>query len=151
MISPETLKYYPLFANQSVEMLTQIVMLAEEKYVDSGYQLFFEGESAKSLYLVRKGAVVLTMNIGEIGYQKVKELEPLSYGSVIGWSSIVKPHIYRMGAYAAKESRLVVFDGRKLRCLFGKYPNFGYYFMQNIAGVITDLFIGKCEVMCLPT
>jgi CRP-like cAMP-binding protein len=150
MISPETLRFFPLFANQDMEMLKQIAMLAQEKTVIAGYQLFFEGEVAKSLYLVLQGTVVLTMNMGEKGDQKVEELEPLGKGEVIGWSSIVRPHIYKLGAYTAKESHLVVFEGEKLRSLFDENPKFGYYFIKAIAEVIGDRLISKCvQIMSL--
>jgi CRP-like cAMP-binding protein len=144
MISPETLRYYPLFAMQDAEMLKRIAMLADEKDVEAGYHLFFEGEIAKSLYLVLDGSVVLTMNMGEKGDREVEELEPLGKGEVVGWSSIVKPHIYKMGAYTGQKSRLVAFDGEKLRILFDSNPSFGYYFMQKIAEVIGDRLISKC-------
>lgn len=144
MISPEILRSYTLFTNQNDEMFKQIAMLAEEKDVRADCQLFFEGEAANELYLVREGAVVLTMNIGKRGYQIIEELEPLGKGCVIGWSSVVKPYIYRMGAYAVKDTCLIVFDGRKLRCLFGKNPSFGYYFMQQIAEVIGERLVSKC-------
>lgn len=150
MISPETLRFFSLFANQDAEMLKQIAMLADEKIVKAGYQLFFEGEVAKSLYLVLEGAVVLTMNMGEKGDQKIEELEPLGKGEVIGWSSIVKPHIYKLGAYTAQESRLVAFDGERLRTLFDENPSFGYFFIKKIAEVIGDRLISKCvQIMSL--
>jgi CRP-like cAMP-binding protein len=150
MISPETLKFYPLFAHQDAEMLTQIAKLAQRKEVEAGHQLFFEGEVAKSFYLVLDGSVVLTMNMGEKGEHKVEELEPLSKGEVIGWSSIVKPHIYKMGAYAGQKSHLLVFDGEKLRVLFDENPSLGYYFMQKLAEVIGERLISKCvQVMSL--
>jgi CRP/FNR family cyclic AMP-dependent transcriptional regulator len=150
MISPETLRFYSLFANQDTEMLKQIAMLAEEKVVRADHQLFFEGEVAKTLYLVLEGAVVLTMNLGEKGDRKVEELEPLGKGEVIGWSSIVKPHIYKMGAYTTQEARLIAFDGERLRSLFDGNPGFGYYFIQNIAEVIGERLISKCvQVMSM--
>jgi CRP-like cAMP-binding protein len=150
MISPETLRFYPLFAHQDASMLAQIAELAEDKKVETGYQLFFEGEVAKSLYLVLDGSVVLTMNMGETGDQKIEELEPVGKGEVVGWSSIVKPHIYKLGAYTGQKSHLVAFDGEKLRELFDQNPSFGYYFMQKLAEVIGDRLISKCvQIMSL--
>jgi CRP-like cAMP-binding protein len=140
MISPSSLGFYPLFANQNAEMLMKIAMLAEEKEVDAGYQLFLEGEVAQSLFLVLEGSVVLTMKMGE----KVEEMEPLGKGEVVGWSSIVKPHLYKLGAYTRKKSRLVAFNGEELRILFDDNPSFGYYFMQKLAEVIGDRYISKC-------
>lgn len=150
MISPATLGFFPLFADLEPEMLKEIAALCNEKVVESGYQLFFEGEVAKSLFLIREGSVVLTMNMGEQGDQKVEELEPLSKGELIGWSSIVKPHIYKMGAYAGQKSRLVEIDGEKLRALFDQRPESGYFFMKKLAEVIGDRLIGKCvQIMSL--
>lgn len=150
MISPETLRFYPLFANQDGEMLKQIAMLAEEKEVESGYQLFFEGEVAKTFFLIREGTVVLTMNMGEKGDRKMEELEPIGKGEVAGWSSIVKPHIYKLGAYAGEKTHLVIFDGEKLRALFDEHPKQGYFFMQKLAEVIGERLISKCvQIMSL--
>jgi len=144
MISHETLKFYPLFAHQDANMLTRIANLAEVKEVDAGYQLFFEGEVAKSLYLIMDGSVVLTMNMGEKGDQNIQELEPIGKGEVVGWSSIVKPHVYKLGASTGQKSRLIAFDGEKLRMLFDENPAFGYYFIQKIAEVIGERLISKC-------
>ena len=143
MISPEVLRFYSLFADQSPEMLVKIANLAEEKKVAAGYQLFFEGEVAKDLFLIRDGAVILTMRMGE----KTEEMEPLGKGEVIGWSSIVKPHLYKMGAYTSQKTHLVAFHGENLRDLFDQNPNFGYFFMQKLAEVIGDRLISKCVQM----
>jgi CRP-like cAMP-binding protein len=144
MISPETLRFYHLFAHQDVKMLEKIAMLAKEKEVEPGYQLFFEGEEAKVLYLVTSGAVVLTMNMPEEGVHNVVELEPLKKDEVVGWSSIVQPHIYQMGAYAKIKSNLIIFDGEQLRNLFDENPVFGYYFMQKLSETIGERLVSKC-------
>jgi len=144
MISPETLRFYPLFADQDANMLAQIAMLANEEEVETGYQLFFEGEIAKRFYLILDGLVVLTMNFPQHGQQDMQELEPLGKGEVIGWSSIVAPHVYKLGAYADKKTRLIAFDGEKLRNLFDENPSFGYFFMQKLAQIIGERLISKC-------
>lgn len=144
MISSQTLQFYPLFAHQSAEMLAKISNLAEEKEVDAGFHLFFEGEVAKSFYLIHDGSVILTMNMGEKGDKRVEELEPIGKGEVAGWSSIVKPHIYKLGAYTGQKSHLIYFNGEKLRALFDDNPAYGYFFMQKLAEVIGDRLISKC-------
>jgi CRP/FNR family cyclic AMP-dependent transcriptional regulator len=144
MISPETLRFYSLFAKQDSSMLTQIAMLAQEYNVEAGHQLFFEGEEAKTLFLIVDGSVVLTMNMGKAGEQNMEELEPLTKGEVIGWSSIIKPYIYKMGAYTNQKSRFIAFDSEKLRDLFDNNPEYGYYFIQRISEVIGARLISKC-------
>ncbi len=150
MISPETLRFFPLFAHQSMDTLGQVALLAQEIDVEAGHQLFFEGEVAKSLFLILDGSVVLTMNMGEKGDQKIEELEPLKKGEVVGWSSIIPPHIYKLGAYTDQKSRLIAFDGEKIRVLFDNNPAFGYYFIKNLAQVIGERLISKCvQIMSL--
>ncbi|MBN1538278.1 MAG: cyclic nucleotide-binding domain-containing protein [Anaerolineales bacterium] len=144
MISPETLRFYSLFAKQDSSMLTKIAMLSQELEYETDHQIFLEGEVAKTLYLILEGSVVLTMNMGEVGEQNIEELEPLSKGEVIGWSSMVKPHIYKMGAYTNQKSRLIAFDGEKLHELFDNNPEYGYYFFQRLSEVIGARLISKC-------
>jgi CRP-like cAMP-binding protein len=144
MISPQTLRFYHLFANQSDEMLMQIAMLAEEVEVESGQPLWNEGDTARSLYLIREGSVILEIPVGDRGGQKIEELEPLTKGELVGWSSIVKPHVYKMSAHTGQKSRLISFNGEKLRQLFEDNPSFGYYFMQQLTEIIADRYINKC-------
>ena len=144
MISRETLRFFPLFANQNDEMLTKIAALADEMDFEAGQQLWNEGDSAKSLYLILGGSVVLSINMGEIGEPRIQELEPIGVGEVVGWSSIVAPHVYKLSAHTDTKSHLIVFNGEKLRQLFDNYPTFGYYFVRKLAEVIGERYLGKC-------
>jgi hypothetical protein len=92
------------------------------------------------LFLVREGAVVLTVKMGD----NTGELEPLGKGEVVGWSSVVRPNLYKFGAYTNQKSDLLEFNGEKLRNLFAENPSFGYYFMQELAEVIGDRLVSKC-------
>ena len=144
MISPELLRRYPLFARQSDEMLKQIAMIAQEKVFDKDAWLFFEGEVAKTLYLIVDGGVDLSMNVGEIGEQRIEKLEPLRNGEVVGWSAVVEPHIYTLGAQTMQDTHLIVFDGVALRKLLDDHPDQGYYFMKELAKVIGQRLLSKC-------
>ena len=144
MISIETLRSYSLFDQQDETMLTRIANLAEERVVEAGGTLFSQGDPAKYLYLVIEGSVVLTMNVGRKGAQTLEELEPLGKDRVVGWSSMVKPHIYKMGAYAKQRTRVIAFEGNRLHQLFDENPSFGYYFLQRLTEVIGSRLIGKC-------
>jgi CRP/FNR family cyclic AMP-dependent transcriptional regulator len=140
MISPEALKFYPLFACQDSDLLMQIAMLAGERTVEAGQPLWYEGDVAKTLYLILEGSVILTIEMGE----KTEDLEPIGKDELVGWSSIVQPHIYKMSAYTGQKSRLITFDAEKLRILLENTPDFGYHFMKKLAEVIGERYIGKC-------
>lgn len=144
MISIETLKDYSLFDHQDDTMLARIANLAEEMVIEAGSPLFSQGDPAKYLYLVMDGSIVLTMNVGKKGAQTLEELEPLGKDRVVGWSSMVKPHVYKMGAYAKQKSHVIAFEGVKLHKLFDENPSFGYYFLQKLTEVIGSRLIGKC-------
>ena len=144
MISIEMLRNFSLFDHQDDAMLARIANLAEERIIEAGGTLFSQGDPAKHLYLVVDGSIVLTMNVGQKGAQTLEELEPLGKDRVVGWSSMVKPHVYKMGAYAKQKSRVIAFEGAKLHRLFDENPSFGYYFLQKLTEVIGSRLIGKC-------
>ena len=150
MISLETLRYYPLFAGQNAEMLKQMALLADEKEVREGGRLFFEGEIANSLYLIEEGAVSLTMNLGEFGERRIEKLDPLGKGEVIGWSALIEPHVYTMGATAEEQTRYVAFDGEALRELLANNPEAGYFLYKKMAEVMGQRLVSKCtQIMSL--
>jgi CRP-like cAMP-binding protein len=144
MVSIETLRNFSLFDHQDDAMLARIAKLAEEQVIEAGGILFAQGDPAQYLFLVVEGTIVLTMNVGQKGSQTLEELEPLGKDRVLGWSSMVKPHVYKMGAYAKQKSRVIAFDGAKLHRLFDANPDFGYYFLQRLTEVIGSRLIGKC-------
>ena len=150
MISQEILRYYPLFAGQNAEMLKRMALLADEKEVREGGRLFFEGEIANSLYLIEEGAVSLTMNLGEFGERRIEKLDPLGKGEVIGWSALIEPHEYTMGATAEEQTRYVAFDGVALRELLDDNPEAGYYLYKKLAEVMGQRLVSKCtQIMSL--
>jgi len=101
-------------------------------------------ENLQTLYLIVDGGVDLSMNVGEIGEQRIEKLEPLRNGEVVGWSAIVEPHIYTLGAQTMQDTHLIVFDGVALRKLLDDHPDQGYYFMKELAKVIGQRLLSKC-------
>jgi CRP-like cAMP-binding protein len=59
----------------------------------------------------------------------------------VGWSSIVTPHQYKLGAKAVKESRLLEIDALPLRQLLDDNPEYGYLFLSQIAEVVSERFM----------
>jgi CRP-like cAMP-binding protein len=145
MISPETLRSYRLFAKQSNYMLEEIALLAKRIELEQGDWLFHEQEYASHLYLISEGAISLCLNLYWNGScQHVEATSPLGAYEVLGWSAIVKPHIYTFGARAENKSRLIAIDAEPLRELLDDNPAFGYYFLKNLSEVIGDRLTSKC-------
>jgi CRP/FNR family cyclic AMP-dependent transcriptional regulator len=139
MISPEVLRRFPLFAGQNAYMLDEIAMISDEISVSAGDWLFHENEDAKKFYLILEGEIALTLYIYYKGSAKhLKTTSALTKGQFFGWSALVPPHHYKLGALAETNSKLLVIDGKALRQLFDDNPEFGYPFMKNIAEEISD-------------
>lgn len=142
MVSTELLRRYPLFAGQSNYMLDEIAMLSSEITKAEGEWLFHENEDATKLYLVLDGAVALTLFVYLNGEQKhLATSHSLGKNEIVGWSSIVTPHQYKLGAKAVKESRLLEIDALPLRQLLDDNPEYGYLFLRQIAEVVSERFM----------
>jgi CRP-like cAMP-binding protein len=142
MVSTELLRRYPLFAGQSNYMLDEIAMLSNEIPKAEGDWLFHENEEATKLYLVLDGAVALTLFVYLNGEEKhLATSHSLGKNEIVGWSSIVTPHQYKLGAKAVKESRLLEIDALPLRQLLDDNPEYGYLFLRQIAEVVSERFM----------
>lgn len=134
MLSPETLRRYPLFAGQGDEMLSKLAMLTGNHTVKADDWLFHQGQEADNLYVVLEGAIALTMEVN----QQFHRMDPQGPGELVGWSAMVSPHVYTLGAQAVKDTRTLALDAEKLRALFEEHPQAGYRFMCKLAEVIGE-------------
>ena len=142
MVSTELLRRYPLFAGQSHYMLEEIAMISSEIMKNKGDWLFHEDEEAAKLYLVLDGAVALTLYVYLKGSgQHLSSSHSIGKGEIIGWSSIIPPHQYKVGAMAVKASRLLEIDALPLRQLLDDNPEYGYHFLRQIAEVVSERYM----------
>ena len=142
MVSTELLRRYPLFAGQNHYMLEEIAMLSCEIIKAENEWLFQENEEATKLYLVLNGAVALTLFVYLNGEQQhLATSHSLGKNEIVGWSSIIHPHQYKVGARAVKESHLLEIDAIPFRQLLDDNPEFGYHFLRQIAEVVSERFM----------
>ena len=142
MVSTELLRRYPLFAGQNHYMLEEIAMLSSEVLTEKDEWLFHENEDATRLFLVLEGAVALTLFVYLNGEQQhLASSHSLGKNEIVGWSSIVPPHQYKIGARTVKESRLLEIDALPLRQLLDDNPEYGYHFLRQIAEVVSERFL----------
>jgi CRP-like cAMP-binding protein len=57
-------------------------------------------------------------------------------GEALGWSAVVEPYLYRLGARCIDESKLLSFDAAKLRQILEADKALGFKFMHAVAKVI---------------
>lgn len=135
MISPETLRRYSFFAGLDPAVLKEIAMLSSEVTFQAGEWLFHQGDPAEAFYLILEGAVDLQLNLDEAGTRRV-DMCRLVEGDVVGWSALVEPYIYTLGALAFRPTRLAKLDGAAMRDLMSRDPAVGYPIMQCLSQVL---------------
>lgn len=132
MITIETLRRFSLLAELDPAFLEQLSLISQDKAVAPGKWLFHEGDNADALYLILSGTVNLRLNL-EKNRNIYVDLKTLGEGDTLGWSALVQPYRYSMGAMAATETHVVHLDGNQLRALVEAHPEQGYALMQGIA------------------
>lgn len=131
MISPETLRRFPLFAGLDYELLQAMAMFSSEIDLDEGEQLFAERGPASALYLILDGKIDLTITINK-SEGKYSCLDRLVEGDFVGWSALIEPYFYTLGAVAAADTSLVQIDSEELRTLLMQHPKAGYHLMLRL-------------------
>lgn len=140
MISPETLRRFPLFGGLDEGMLKQIAMLGNEQTVGADEWLFREGDDADTLFLVLDGVVELTINMDEKG-KRVEQISTHGAPAVVGWSALVEPNICTLGGRAIQEVKVAAIDAVSLRGLLDDNPTAGYQLMKNLARVVGERLV----------
>jgi len=135
MISPETLRRFPLFSGLDPGMLKKLAMISEEVAFKTGEWFFHEGDEAESLFLILRGMIDLRIVVSDENEHR-NDLTTLVEGEVMGWSALVEPHIYRLSAIAIADTHVIRMDGIRLRELMEENPEVGYLLMSRLAGAI---------------
>jgi len=133
MISPEVLRRYPYFAGVSEESLKAVAMIADEKAVPAGTQLFSEGDPADSMNIVVHGEVDIQYVLGNGEHRTV---DTLVDGDLLCWSALIEPYKMTANGIARKATHLVVIDAEKLRNLSAADPTLGYQLLTQVARLL---------------
>ncbi len=125
----DTLRGISFLNDIDPDHLQQIASIAELRVFDTNDILFHEGEFAEYVYLVVTGKIVLELCPSTI-YQKT--LMSVGPGEMLGWSSFVEQRNYASTGVVVAPTLLVKIDGKRLRAICDRDPEFGYDFMHRI-------------------
>jgi len=102
--------------------------------------MYQKGDPARSLFLVREGKVILVMEnyMGPHRAPMQITVDVITRGDSMGWSALVEPYVYTLGALCIDRSEVVALDALKLRELSEKEPELGYKIMQATTKVISN-------------
>ncbi len=97
--------------------------------------IFRAGTPADTFYLVRSGVVELTVDAYS-GFPQVIQL--INEGSVLGWSWLFAPYVWKFDAVAATPVRTIAIDAAALRDHFVEDPASGFRVMARVAAVMNE-------------
>jgi CRP-like cAMP-binding protein len=136
MISPETLRRFPIFGIFNENQLKQLAMVTNQLSLEEGNILFNQNEKANALYFLVEGNIDLfQIAQEEIRPEKKKEylVGEVNPGELFGISTVIEPNIYTAGAKAHLPSKLLVINGIELRSLMDTDPIFAKSVLHQTA------------------
>ena len=138
MVSTDLLKNYSFFKGFTNEELKKFADIAIEESYKAGVQIWKKGEPAKNLSLLKEGKVLMTMDAyaGPTRPLMQVTVDIVSKGDAIGWSAVVEPYIYTLGARCIDDAQLINFNSAKVRETLSSDTALGLKFMHAIAKVV---------------
>jgi CRP-like cAMP-binding protein len=126
----EFLQGTSFFGGLPPEVVDAIIAMLKERRVRAGEQLFAEGETGKSMYLVREGALIVKRHCANHGDARLQMMRP---GNFLGVTALIEMEPRPFSAVAEKDSLLYELTNMDLYALY-KRDQKGYLLvLQNIA------------------
>ena len=127
------LKEFKFFKGFTDAQLEKLAAMAVEESYEAGTQMYKKGDPARSLFMCQEGKVVMVMD-NYMGPQRTPmqiTVDIITRGESMGWSAVVEPYLYTLGALCIDNCRLIALDAAKLRALMDDDCELG---LQDHAG-----------------
>lgn len=128
------LQTIPWFQELSPEHFNLLCAISDLRKVESGDELFKEGDNQDFLYIVLEGRIAVDIFVPGRGRMRIFTAEPMD---VVGWSSAIP--VVRQRTASARTvlpGRVICMDAPKLRKLCEENHDLGYVVMRRLANVI---------------
>ena len=138
MISSETLRRFPFFAQLGDEQLKAISMVSDEKTYPKDSLLVKEDNPANKLFVLLEGDVDLVYSGGGEGAISNALVGTIAPGEMLGVSSLIEPYTYISSARATMPVKVVEIDGAAVRALIQVDKMMGFVLMKNVAAAVLE-------------
>ncbi len=126
---------HPLLAGLPGDAVSTVAGCARNMAFSPGALLLAEGDSADTLYLVRRGGVAIEVHSPGKGQIVIETVGP---GAVVGWSWLVPPYRWHFDARAVDSVGAIAVDGACLRQKAEADPALGYALMKRVAAILLE-------------
>lgn len=139
MVPITVLKEFVFLKEFSDDQLNKLASLASEESYLAGTQMYQNGDAARSLFLVKEGKIVLFIDnyMGPHKPPMQVTVDMITKGESMGWSAVVEPFVYTLGALCIDDTKVIAFDSLGLRKLMGEDCDLGFKMMQVVAKLIS--------------
>lgn len=135
---------HPFLAGMDRHQLVLLTDCAMAKHFKKGKIILKEGEFANCFYLIERGKVMLESSADEAEPMLV---DTIGAGSLLGWSWMFPPYIWRFTARAAEPTDAIFFYGTILREYCEKDHSLGYELLKRMSAVMTKRLQAAREKM----
>ncbi|MFH9891185.1 Crp/Fnr family transcriptional regulator [Streptomyces luteogriseus] len=111
----------------------QLMSLAREVSFAIDERIFDEGAKADRFWIIHTGTVALDVHVPG---RRAAVIETLGAGELLGWSWLVPPHHWHLGAQTTSPVRAYEFDAAAVSELCGKDPELKQELSAYVAAVI---------------
>ncbi|WP_432076222.1 cyclic nucleotide-binding domain-containing protein [Streptomyces wuyuanensis] len=111
----------------------RLMACSHEVSFPAGTRIFDEGDPADRFWIIRTGSVTLDL---QAHGRRAATVETLGHGDLVGWSWLVPPYEWRLGAEAFSLVRAHEFDARAVRGLCDADPVFGLALTRHALEVV---------------
>jgi len=135
MVTIEDLKKINLLQQLPDDALEKILPLTKRHEFKDGEVVFKEGGKADTFYFLKRGKVLLEVDISEI--------ISISLGSVktgfsFGWSALMNGSIYTSHAICSEPCEVITVPGKEFQDLLNNDHDIGYHVMVGVAQIIRN-------------
>jgi CRP-like cAMP-binding protein len=139
MVPVSVLKEFAFLKDFTNDQLNKLAALATEETYPAGQQMYLKGDTARKLYLITEGKIVLFMDnyMGPHKPPMQVTVDMITKGESMGWSAVVDPYLYTLGALCIDDAKLIAIDSFGLRKLMEEDCTLGFKLMQSVAKVLS--------------
>lgn len=122
-----------VFGAMTHEHREQLMSHAREVSFEAGERIFDEGGKADRFWIIHTGTVALDL---QVPGRRAAVVETLGAGKLLGWSWLVPPHQWHLGAVAGSPVRAYEFDAAAVREMCAKDPGLDHELCTYVSGVL---------------
>ena len=123
------------------EQVAKLFAICEPGGADKEEQIFPEAGQADRFYILAKGRVDLRYKLPGKPATKENTIAVIRPGHAFGWSGLVPPHLYKLGAFSDEDrTQFLCITRERAENLFAEDTGLGYIFMRNLTRVMSRRF-----------